>query len=306
MSRRCRWGADGGCQGRVASRGCHPTPSSLRTDVPRAGSLAVVAVTAGRWGTDGDSCTGPSRAVRHLLVRGSTSGATIASSAVTSPHVRLTPQRLTVYRRTCRRRAETDPLASSGGSSNALLTARPRFAAEPHGSSCPGPAGPSRVASADAAPWDRTNQKFHVRLQLIDSDGEPVELEGPDGQPAPIGAEAEMEAGRPPGVPHGSDIGSASALSLGPMPLTPGRYDRRLSINGDEVTAEPFTVLGQIPRRCSAAAAPEVCRAPGLSSVGASSPRPPRSACAAADARRQGAARRAVAGGDAQRRSREG
>lgn len=106
------------------------------------------------------------------------------------------------------------------------------------------PTAPQAVAVMIKVPWDRTNQKFQVRLQLTDPDGAVIKIPGPNGDLAPIGAEAEMEAGRPPGVPHGVSISAAFALSLGPMPLPPGRYDWRLSINEEPVKAEGFTVLG--------------------------------------------------------------
>ena len=53
-----------------------------------------------------------------------------------------------------------------------------------------------------------------------------------------------MEAGRPPGVSHGVPITSALALSIGPLPLPPGRYDWRLNIGDDVIASEGFTVLG--------------------------------------------------------------
>lgn len=106
------------------------------------------------------------------------------------------------------------------------------------------PTAPQSVAVMIKVPWDRTNQKFKVQLQLTDPDGKAIQISAPTGGLAPVGAEAEMEAGRPPGLPHGVAINAAFALSVGPMSLPPGRYDWRLSINSDMVGSEPFTVLG--------------------------------------------------------------
>ena len=106
------------------------------------------------------------------------------------------------------------------------------------------PTAPQAVAVLIKVPWDRTNQRFRVRLQLTDPDGKPIELTGPNQQPSAVGTEAEMEAGRPPGIPHGVPIRSALALSIGPLPLPPGRYDWRLTIGEETVASEGFTVLG--------------------------------------------------------------
>ena len=106
------------------------------------------------------------------------------------------------------------------------------------------PTAPQAVAVLIKVPWDRTNQRFRVRLQLTDTDGKPIEITGPNGQVGAVGTEAEMEAGRPPGVPHGVPITSALALSIGPLPLPPGRYDWRLTIATDVIASEGFTVLG--------------------------------------------------------------
>lgn len=107
------------------------------------------------------------------------------------------------------------------------------------------PTAPHAVAVLIKVPWDRTNQPYKVTLQLKDSDGAPLEITGPDGKPARIGLEAQMEAGRPPGIPHGSPIDAAVALSLGPLPLQPGRYVWSLEIDSEPVTSEGFTVIGR-------------------------------------------------------------
>lgn len=106
------------------------------------------------------------------------------------------------------------------------------------------PTAPTAVVVLIKVPWDRTNQEFQVKLQLVDPNGKPIQIVGPNQVPAPVGVEADMEADRPPGVPHGVPITAALALSLGPMPLQPGRYDWRLMIADETVVSEGFTVLG--------------------------------------------------------------
>jgi len=84
-------------------------------------------------------------------------------------------------------------------------------------------------------PWDETNTKHQVIIDLVDSDGRPVSFEtGPLGDPRPaIHIEAHIEAGRPPGLPHGAPVRQQMAIGLGPMPLSPGQfYEYRLSIGG--------------------------------------------------------------------------
>lgn len=99
------------------------------------------------------------------------------------------------------------------------------------------PTSPHAVALLIKVPWDRTNQKLPLMLELLDADGAPVELT--DG---PIGVQAEIEVGRPPGIPAGIMLDSAFTVGLGPLPLLPGRYQWRASLSGQLFSAF-FTVL---------------------------------------------------------------
>ena len=99
------------------------------------------------------------------------------------------------------------------------------------------PTSPHAVALLIKVPWDRTNQKLPLMLELLDADGAPVELT--DG---PIGVQAEIEVGRPPGIPAGIMLDSAFTVGLGPLPLPPGRYQWRASLAGQLFSAF-FTVL---------------------------------------------------------------
>ncbi len=99
-------------------------------------------------------------------------------------------------------------------------------------------AGPDPTAMALAikieVPWDRANVKHPWRLELLDSDGGPVELPSPpDGTLQPVRIEGELEAGRPPGMKPGTPLDVALAFNVGPIPLPPGgRFVWRLSITG--------------------------------------------------------------------------
>ena len=49
----------------------------------------------------------------------------------------------------------------------------------------------------------------------------------------PVVIEAEFEVGRAPGAKPGTPITVPFALNLGPQPLQPGRYEWRLTVNGE-------------------------------------------------------------------------
>ena len=115
----------------------------------------------------------------------------------------------------------------------------------------PGPA-PMAIALKIEVPWDRTNERHQLLLELLDEDGLPIAVQGPDGN-LPLQVTGNLEVGRPPGVKPGTPIDSALAIGFGPVPLEPGRrYQWRLSIDGE--TAEDW-VIGFSTR--SVAPAPE-------------------------------------------------
>lgn len=103
------------------------------------------------------------------------------------------------------------------------------------------PAAPHAIALLAKVPWDRTNQKLILSLELVDADGRPVVLNDPNGNPVPVGQRAELEVGRPAGIARGSMLNAAFALSVPSMPLAPGRYTWRLDFAG-VLDSESFTV----------------------------------------------------------------
>ena len=83
-------------------------------------------------------------------------------------------------------------------------------------------------------PWPLSNDKHLAVVELLGSDGEPVQIPGPEGM-QPVKVEAEFETGRPPGLPKGTPIDLPLTFSLGPgMPLQPGRYVWELTIDGQK------------------------------------------------------------------------
>jgi Family of unknown function (DUF6941) len=93
---------------------------------------------------------------------------------------------------------------------------------------------PSAIAAYIQVPWDRTNVQHEFRFELLDSDGDPVVLEGPDGDAQPVTIEGAFEVGRPVGVRPGTPIDVPLALNIGPLALRPGgRFEWRLAIDGE-------------------------------------------------------------------------
>jgi hypothetical protein len=92
---------------------------------------------------------------------------------------------------------------------------------------------PSAVVMFIEVSWDLANMQHEFRLELLDSDGNPVEVPTPMGdQPLLIGGP--FEVGRPPGITPGTPLGIPVAINLGPLPLRPGtRYEWRLTINDE-------------------------------------------------------------------------
>jgi len=103
----------------------------------------------------------------------------------------------------------------------------------------PDPA-PMAIAMKIEVPWDETNQRHSWKLELLDSDAQPVTLDGDEG-PSPLEIGGEFEVGRPAGVKPGTPIDLPLAINLTPVPLEPdGRYVWKLWI--DERTDEDWQV----------------------------------------------------------------
>lgn len=102
---------------------------------------------------------------------------------------------------------------------------------------------PTAIAMYLDVSWDLTNVRHQWRLDLVDSDGEPVMIPTPLGDQALV-LQGEFEVGRPAGVTPGTGLGVPLAINLGPLPLTPGsRYEWRLTIGqqSDENWRLPFS-----------------------------------------------------------------
>jgi hypothetical protein len=94
----------------------------------------------------------------------------------------------------------------------------------------PDPA-PFAIAILFEVPWDRANEEHAFRLELVDTDGNPVLVPTPEGE-EPLMIQGQFEVGRPPGVKRGTALPFPLALNMGPQPIAPGgRYEWRLTVD---------------------------------------------------------------------------
>ena len=89
---------------------------------------------------------------------------------------------------------------------------------------------PMAIALKLDVPWSAADQQHEFALALVDADGHPAAVPGQD---AEVRAGGQFEVGRPPGLPAGSDIDFAFALTVGSLPLAAGRYAWQLWIDGE-------------------------------------------------------------------------
>jgi hypothetical protein len=101
----------------------------------------------------------------------------------------------------------------------------------------PGPPAPWPVTIAIGisvtVPWTATNQQHTVHIDLVDADGQPVNLPTGQGTTGPFEAALQFNVGRPPDL----RVGDAQLVNLAitmpglPMPAL-GDYKFRISIDG--------------------------------------------------------------------------
>jgi hypothetical protein len=100
---------------------------------------------------------------------------------------------------------------------------------------------PMALALKLDVPWSAANQAHEFLLVLVDADGHPVRVGGDD---ADVRAGGTFEVGRPQGLPAGTDIDFAFAVTVPSLPLAAGRYAWQLWIDGEtsEDWQRPFQV----------------------------------------------------------------
>ena len=100
---------------------------------------------------------------------------------------------------------------------------------------------PMAIALKIDVPWDQANTRHTWRMELVDADGQPVEIP----EAGAVELEQEFELGRPAGVKPGTPLDFVLAINIPPLPLAPGgRYSWQLTIDGDsrEDWRLPFAV----------------------------------------------------------------
>jgi hypothetical protein len=81
-------------------------------------------------------------------------------------------------------------------------------------------------------PWHGINVEHKLRLDLIDADGQPVEIQTPDGV-RPLFLEGAFTAVPGRDAKPGTPVDLPVALNVPPQPIPPGgRYEWRLTIDG--------------------------------------------------------------------------
>jgi hypothetical protein len=104
------------------------------------------------------------------------------------------------------------------------------------------------IALLIQVPWDQANTVHTFSVELLDADGAAVVVDGEEGD-EPVAFGGEFEVGRPPGIKPGTPLDFPVAVNSSPLPLEPGRYEWRLTI--DSASREdwtlPFTVRSEEP-----------------------------------------------------------
>jgi hypothetical protein len=87
-------------------------------------------------------------------------------------------------------------------------------------------------------PWDQTNRKHSLVLELVDQDGVPV-AHGDD----IVRVDGEFEVGRPPGTVPGSEIVNTLAIRFHGLPLHNNHYRFSFLVDGEELAQCGFRVV---------------------------------------------------------------
>ena len=86
---------------------------------------------------------------------------------------------------------------------------------------------PSALALKIEVPWNDTNRRIEVKVELLTADGQPV-LADILGQQVPIALLTQIEVGRPAGAIHGTlNRRSLCALTCEPSPTTKRPFECR-------------------------------------------------------------------------------
>ncbi len=91
----------------------------------------------------------------------------------------------------------------------------------------------SAIAIKIEVPWNETNRKHNLKLELLDEERHAVMVPTPTGN-APVVISGDFEVGRPAGLKIGTPIDVPLAFPIGPLPLKANeRYKWKLAIDGN-------------------------------------------------------------------------
>lgn len=88
-----------------------------------------------------------------------------------------------------------------------------------------------------AIPWDRSNERIPLSVTLVTEEGAPVNVSG-----EAVRATAELEVGRPPGLPRGTPLDANLALNFFGLQLRPGGYAWHCETDGSIKARAAFRV----------------------------------------------------------------
>src|SRR3970282_451611 len=93
-------------------------------------------------------------------------------------------------------------------------------------------------------PWDLANTPHTFSVELLDADGGAVTVDADEDEDRVGAFGGGFEVGRPPGLKPGTPLDFPVAVNSTPLPLEPGRYEWRLTIDGGshQDWTLPFTV----------------------------------------------------------------
>jgi len=93
-------------------------------------------------------------------------------------------------------------------------------------------ARPVGLAAAFSVPWNETNERHNVEIEILTDDGQPVGKVG-----------AQFEVGRPAGIKRGQDQRFQLAANVHLNLAAPGTYVIVARVQGQEEKRVPFNVL---------------------------------------------------------------
>lgn len=100
---------------------------------------------------------------------------------------------------------------------------------------------PFTLALVCRVEWDETNLPHSARVVLVDAAGTPFR---PQPMMPPVEVTVPFEVGRPAGVPRGVTFTVPMALNFAGLPMPPGRYEFRTSV--DDQTDPNWNVSFQV------------------------------------------------------------